>query len=233
MKKFALCLTFLSVCGVSFGVTPIGGSRPITDEKELSDLTETVTNHLKKVATQPNGAQLDFIRAHSATYQLVSGNLYKLFAEVNENSSPVNCTITLWDKPWVKDFLKLDVECGEEKRKYGYATGQERRKRQTGFGGFGGYSTMTQDQLKQLQPNLSGTFDHLRSNKPDFGLTLKNIVSGKSQVVAGTHYVVQVEATHSNGQVKQCEADILENLKGEFHQVDVKCENQSYRYSKQ
>lgn len=84
-----------------------------------------------------------------------------------------------------------------------------------------------------LHPKLSATFDHLKTTKNDFDFTLKRIVSGKSQVVAGSHYIVQVEATNNQAQVKQCEADILENLHGEFHQVDVKCENKSFQFMKQ
>lgn len=227
MKYFALCVVLFAVCEAD--QIP-GGSRPITDEGELNELTETVKTHLTKVGAQENSAQLNFLRVHSATVSVVSGRLYKLIAEINENNTPVNCSISLWDKPWIPEFVKFDVECGEEKRKYGYSSALDRAKRQIGFGGF---STMGEEELKQLHPKLSTTFDHLKATKSDFEFTLKRIISGKSQVVAGSHYIVQVEVTNKHAQVKQCEADILENLQDQFHQVDVKCDNKSFQFMKQ
>lgn len=133
-QKFVLCLALLSVLGVNAGdisndtteeteeagFNIPGGKFHIDDEDELSDLTEKVTKNLAKISEKENGPSLEFIKVHSAIYRVVAGFIYELEAEINENKTPVNCTISLWEKPWL-DFEKFDVDCGDdEKHKYQY-----------------------------------------------------------------------------------------------------------------
>lgn len=136
-RKFVLCFAvFLCVLGANAGDIDTnddidadiqeagfnipGGKFLIDDEDELSDLTEKVTTNLAKISEKKNGTSLEFIRIHSAIYRVVAGFIYELEAEINENKTPVNCTISLWEKPWL-DFEKFDVECGDdEKHKYQY-----------------------------------------------------------------------------------------------------------------
>lgn len=94
-----------------------GGKFKLTDEKELSDLVDRVKTNLKKLGDTENGPNLEFVRVKSAEYRVVTGFIYTLVAEVNENKAATDCTIEIWEKPWL-DFVKLDVECGKEKRKY-------------------------------------------------------------------------------------------------------------------
>lgn len=95
-----------------------GGKFPITDEDELNELVDRVKTNLKNLGDTENGPKLEFIRVKSAEYRVATGFIYTLVAEINENNeNKVDCTINLWEKPWL-DFVKLDVECGEEKRKY-------------------------------------------------------------------------------------------------------------------
>lgn len=95
----------------------VGGKNPITDEQELSDLVDRVKKNFKQFGDTENGPNLEFIRLKSAEYRVVAGFIYTLDAEINENEVKTDCTIEVWEKPWL-DFVKLDVECGEEKRKY-------------------------------------------------------------------------------------------------------------------
>lgn len=128
-QSFVLCLVLFSMLSVEAsddkttteepGYNIPGGRFRITDEKELSDLTKKVTTHLKGLSATKDGPNLEFIRVKSAEYQVVAGYIYHLVAEINENKKPTECKISLWEKPWL-DFIKLDVECGEEKRKYQY-----------------------------------------------------------------------------------------------------------------
>lgn len=91
--------------------------------------------------------------------------------------------------------------------------------------------------MKNLQPKLTTTFNHLGSQHDDFDLTLKHVESGEYQVVAGTVYKLKVKATPkaSPSEEKHCNVEILENLKGEFDQVTVKCEHKDkeFKYTKQ
>lgn len=134
-RKFALCFSLLSFCRVyacdstsdteaaSFNIP--GGDFRITDEKEISDLTKKVSENLAKIVENDNARSLEFIKIHSATYQVVTGIIYDLKVEMNENKKPTNCTISLWEKPWL-DFIKFDVECGDdEKHKYQYLSKED------------------------------------------------------------------------------------------------------------
>lgn len=94
-----------------------GGKFPIDDETELNELVARVKTNLKKLGDTENGPNLEFIRIKSAEYRVVTGFIYTLVAEINENKASTDCTINLWEKPWL-DFVKLDIECGDEKRKY-------------------------------------------------------------------------------------------------------------------
>lgn len=117
-QRFVLCLALLSLFGVNgsdeeAGFNIPGGKFRITDENEISDLTGKVTENLKKIGEKENGPSLEFVRVHSAFYQVVAGFKYELEAEIKENKTSVNCTISMWEKPWL-DFVKFDVDCGEE-----------------------------------------------------------------------------------------------------------------------
>lgn len=215
-----------------------GGVKPISDQQKLNQLSQTVRKHLHKLDGQANGGNLELLCIHSATSQVVAGTSYKLHAEVNENNSPVNCTIKLWEREWL-DFVQLDLECGEENRLYAYVSptkeeGEEsaKSKRQVP----GGFQNISPDGLSELFPKLRAVFEQLNSQYADFNANLLRVNGGRYQIVAGTHYIVNVDAVEkANGNAQQCEVDILENLKLQFDQVDVKCahHDKSFRYSKQ
>lgn len=100
-----------------------GGNFRITDAKEIKDLEQKAIAHLKKLSDSENGPNLEFIRTKSAEYQVVAGMIWRLVAEINENKEPVDCSIEIYEKPWL-NFAQLDVECGEEKRKYQWKSGE-------------------------------------------------------------------------------------------------------------
>lgn len=119
--NFVLCLTIL--CGLAASERILGGPQPVTDATELAELRQNVMNHLKNLGAQPNGAHLEFVKFHRATSKVVAGVLYEISAEIKENNQNVNCTLDLWEKSW-QDFVKLNIECGEEKRKYEWTSDQ-------------------------------------------------------------------------------------------------------------
>lgn len=134
-------------------------------------------------------------------------------------------------------FVKLDLECGEEKRKYAFASHPHDSRRKRQIGTLGGFQDMSPAGLSDLKPKLTTTFDHLSSQHEDFDLTLKHLESGKYQVVAGTIYQLKVKATPkaTPSEEKLCDVEILEDLKSEFERVTVKCEHKdkTFLYSKQ
>ncbi|XP_055309719.1 uncharacterized protein LOC129573342 [Sitodiplosis mosellana] len=224
--NFVVCFALLY--GLCVAGIP-GAPRPITDETKLTELRNSVTTHMSKLSGQQNGAQLEFIKIHTATSQTVAGSLYKIIAEINENNQIVNCTVSLWEKPW-ENFVKLDVECGEEpKRTYGWRSDQaETTTEQLPLRVFGGFSPLSEEALADLHPKVTESFTQLGKKHDDFDLIVKRILSGKSQVVAGTRYVLTVEATNPKDEVKTCEADIWEKTWENFFRVQLKCQEKDY-----
>lgn len=97
----------------------------------------------------------------------------------------------------------------------------------------GGFSDLSEGAAKDLHPKLTVVFDHWKTDKKDFDLTFKRVVKGKRQVISGTRYQVTVEATNPANEVKTCDADIVEDLHGDFDHADVKCGNNNHHWTKQ
>lgn len=111
----------------------------------------------------------------------------------------------------------------------GVSVGQYRRSRQLA----GGFSDIIESELKQLEPKVGIAFGLISYKHDDFVYKLKRVVSGKSQVVAGSRYQFVVEAAPKDNadDVKKCDVDILENLQGEFDDIQVKCEHKEKVFS--
>lgn len=101
----------------------------------------------------------------------------------------------------------------------------------------GGFFDIGESELKELEPKVAIAFELLSIKHNDFVYKMKRLVGGKSQVVAGSRYQLVVEAAPKNNanDVKKCDVNILENLQGDFDEVQVKCEhkNKVYLYTKQ
>lgn len=101
----------------------------------------------------------------------------------------------------------------------------------------GGFFDIGESELKELEPKVAIAFELLSIKHNDFVYKMKRLVGGKSQVVAGSRYQLVVEAAPKNNanDVKKCDVNILENLQGDFDEVQVKCEHKDkvYLYSKQ
>lgn len=119
MNTFALCLTLLSIFSIISTASGSYNTVSITDEAELANLSRKVSFYLEEINKKGGKEQLELVRFHSATLQLASGQLYKMYAEINENNTPVDCDIGLWERPW-QNFVRMVVVCGEEERTYAY-----------------------------------------------------------------------------------------------------------------
>lgn len=135
-QKFALCFVLLSFFSVYAGDPPAdtegagfnipGGIFQITDKDEICDLMKKVTEYLAEIVDKHYGSSLELVKIHSAIHRVVAGYIYELVAEINENKIPTNCTVTMWEKPWL-NFVKFDVDCGDtEEHKYQYLSVEDR-----------------------------------------------------------------------------------------------------------
>lgn len=169
-----------------------GGKKPITDVEQLSDLTKEVTTHLQKLGEQEKGTfELIQLHANTATKQVVSGIIYDLLAEIKENDKTSNCSISLWEKP-LENYVKFDLECGDEKRKYQYISQDPVTEAPTAIA-FGAPSNLPSDRLPELHSKILPAFTQLKAENADFKFTLTRVLSATSQVVAGSAYKVSQE----------------------------------------
>lgn len=229
--SFVVGLALLCVFGVNaveeeadYNIPVIGGKIGITDEQKLNDLKNNFTVHLQKLGAQENGS-FELIRLHSATYQVVAGILHEGLVEIKENDRLCNCTISLWEKPW-EDFVKLNVECGPEKRKYEYVSGPKTDEPVTPeIIAFGGFSAVAPEKLTDLHAKLTPAFTQLSAEREDFDLTIKRILDAKTQVVAGFRTLANIEATNKANEIKKCEVDILEKAGEKSMHVELRCED--------
>lgn len=233
MRKFVLFLTLVAFFSANIaGLKVKGGKKPVTDQETLNNLTQTAGELLRKLDCQ---GKLELVELQSATYQTVAGSKYEILAKVKENGVPVDCTITQWEKPWIADFLKFDVECGDKKWQYSYANGPESEPlwhRHPSSAG-SGLVDMSDDALNAFIPKITRIVGHMEDNDPEFNYTLKRVVSGvhESLGYAGQHTIVQIEVTpidHAD-QIKECQANHYEGS-GQV-QVNFMCENDNKRYS--
>lgn len=236
MWKFLCYLTLFTILGATYAnLTAKGDKKQVTDQETLNNLTKTVGEHLKKLDGQ---GKLELIEIHSATHQTVAGSLYEISAKLKENDVPANCTISIWEKPWFADFLKIDVECCKDKRTYSYAAGVEGERQQEDhrYAVNSAFSIMSEESLNAFTPKLTDVFNQFSNKYPEFNYILKRISSGKTEVFAGQHYKLQItvgEKDHAD-QTKECKVDFYENLEVNLIQVDMECENdgKTFTYEK-
>lgn len=211
-----------------------GGKFYVTDETQLNRLITNVTQHLSTLSAQPNNPQFRFIRHYSAIYRVITGFEYELATEIEENGIRSNCTITLWEKPWI-DFIKFTVKCGnDENRKYQWIKGIERRKRSLLENSLvGGFSDIPSSELSQLHLKLTDAFTQLSAQRDDFNLAVRRIINAKRQIIAGIRYIVTIEVKTSKNEIKECTADVWEKPWKNYLQVDLTCEEITYQIVKQ
>lgn len=234
----ALLCTIAAVnCVEQAPIISFGGKTPITDQKQLSDLTKNIAVHFQKLGAQEKKS-FELIHLHSATYQSVAGSAYEIFAEIKENDKTSNCTLNLWEKI-SEDSVKLDVECGPEKRKYQYVS-DVAVKGGVGVPGAaigvpGGFTDLSEIELTELHTKLKPAFVQLGVEHTGFNWMPVRVIDAKKQTVAGTKFLANVEVKNSSNVIKKCAADIWEKTFEHFFQVDLKCENdaKNYKYVKQ
>lgn len=211
-----------------------GGKFHVRPE-EVDSLIKNMTSYLDKVSDQ-DSAKLELVRHHEAIYQVSTGIVYTVFAEIKENGIAKNCSLSLHEKPWL-EYAKFDVDCPNKKYQW-LSEGAKREKRSVGDSTplLGGEIEMPSNELGEIHNKLVESFDQLAAQKPEAQFQVRRIVSGKKQVVAGMRYDMKVEVLNTKtGETKVCNCEIWEKLWEEFRQVDLDCPNQPkiYRVTKE
>lgn len=97
----------------------------------------------------------------------------------------------------------------------------------------GGFHDLDAEGLKGLEQELKTLFDKMGATYDDFDVNFKRVISGRSQVVAGTNYELNVEVTPKADPsvVKNCEVNYFRNIGGEFDRAYVKCDHKDKTFS--
>lgn len=89
----------------------VGGLNEVPPE-ELESLNGKLAESFVQLG-QTNGTSLGVNRLFGASKQVVAGVMYKIRCEIETEDGPKNCTVKLWEKPWM-NFRQVDVDCGEK-----------------------------------------------------------------------------------------------------------------------
>lgn len=218
MWKFALTLTLFAIFSASFA--------DVTDKETLANLTRTVGDYLKKLEGK---GKLELIEINSATHQTVAGSKYEMSAKVMENDVPVNCTISILEKPWIPQYVEFNVECGPAPRTYTYESSCDPYSFSFMFNGkrpmFEG------DALSYFIPKLNNITDDIA---PDFNYTFNRVIMGQTEVWQdGTNYsrlLVEVTPKDHVNQTVECGIIMYEHTKVDLKEYHLNCENDWRRY---
>lgn len=134
MKLFILCSMLAIIVAKSVDINSDSDARKTINHifgntylfteknpKNLEKLTENVKfvlGDIRRITT--NGVQLELIRNHNVTYELLDGKrMYTFKSEIKQNGAMVNCSMHLLDNNL--DYLKLNADCdGDNNKQYEY-----------------------------------------------------------------------------------------------------------------
>lgn len=88
----------------------IGG--PVDVEPDtLNELSKNITDSFGQLGASDASKQLKLKEVYGAQRKIVAGILYTVRAKVETNEGVKNCSIEVWEKPWIH-FRRVTVNCG-------------------------------------------------------------------------------------------------------------------------
>lgn len=88
----------------------IGG--PVDVEPDtLDELSKNITDSFGQLGASDASKQLKLKEVYGAQRKVVAGILYTVRAKVETNEGVKNCSIEVWEKPWIH-FRRVTVNCG-------------------------------------------------------------------------------------------------------------------------
>lgn len=209
-------------CGLSVNARPtlVGGFHETTPEL-LTDLFPL----LEKALVDYGAAQTDFDgrlkRIVSGRNQVVSGTKYELIVELENAENQITEYSATVSQALNRQLVEivLTIPGKEYTIRPAELSGRSKRSPQ-GFG-FGGFSTASDQTLTNLYPALERALADWGTSHSEFGLKLKSIESGESQVVSGTIYNLIVKVENAENVVSEWSANVVENLQGKIVKVTL------------
>lgn len=223
MTKLNNVLCVVLFCGLSVALPPVpvpGGFHEATPEV-LTDLHPILEKALIDYSVSHTDFDGRLKRIVSGKSQVVAGTNYDLIIEL-ENSEKQTSEWNAQVSQGVDRKLVEVVLTIPGKQIVLRPSESERRKRSPqGLGGFGAPSKASDKVLADLYPSLEQALLDYGKAHSEFGLTLKSIESGDSQVVAGTIYNLIVKVENAEKEVSEWSANVVENLQGKIVEVKL------------
>ncbi|EDW97565.1 cystatin-like protein [Drosophila yakuba] len=94
---------------------PPGAPKPL-DGEDLSKAKELLNTTLAQLATA-DGPNYQVLNVISASSQLVAGTLHKFEVELSNGSETKECTVKIWDRPWLHEkgeATNVKVQCKDD-----------------------------------------------------------------------------------------------------------------------
>ncbi|XP_041674797.1 cystatin-like protein [Drosophila eugracilis] len=109
---FVLALT---LTGAIANRLPPGAPKPLEGD-ELVEAKQLLETTLARLATG-DGPNYQVVNVISASKQLVAGSLHKFVVELSSGSDTKECTVKIWDRPWLQDkgeATNVKIQCQDE-----------------------------------------------------------------------------------------------------------------------
>ncbi|KAG4075252.1 hypothetical protein HA402_003043 [Bradysia odoriphaga] len=231
MSKLNIVLCVALFCGLGVNATsptapppphspPPGGFHE-TSEELLNDLFPLFEKALVDYGAAHTDFDLRLKRFVSGKNQVVAGTIYDLIVELENGEKQV----VEWSANVVQGIdrklveIKLTIPGKEYVIRPSEAT--RRRRSPQELPRRGGFSKASDQALTDLYPALEKALADWGTAHSDFGLKLKSIESGESQVVAGTIYNLVIKVENADSVVSEWSANVVQNLQGKITEVKL------------
>lgn len=222
MTKLNIVLCIVLFCGLSVNALPglVGGFHEASPEL-LTDLFPLLEKALVDYGAVNTDFDIRLKRIVSGSSQVVAGTRYNLIVELENAEKQVTeynaRVLQALDRQLVEIVLTIP---GKEYTIRPIELSLKTKRSPQGFG-FGGFSKASDETLTNLYPALEKALADWGASHSEFGLRLKSIESGESQVVAGTIYNLIVKVENAENVVSEWSANVVENLKGKIVKVTL------------
>lgn len=223
MTKLTIVLCIVLFCGLNVNARPslAGGFHETTPEllTELFPLLERALVDYGTENTEFNGR---LKRIVSGRNQVVAGTIYDLVVELENGESQVTEYVAKVSQALDGQLVEvvLTIPGKEYTIRPTVVAGRSKRSPQ-GFMTFGGFSKASEKELTTLYPALERALADWGTSHSEFGLRLKSIESGESQVVSGTIYNLMLTVEDAENVASEWSANVVENLQGKIVRVTL------------
>lgn len=227
MDRICILCIFLVIFG-AVNAQLAGGREPV-ERGEWPALFDKLSESLSRLATQPNGKQLNLEEILEAEKQVVAGQKYFISARVTPGRSESKvCDFIVYERLWEK-FQQVDVTCAEDEV-YQVVAGPVKREKREEL--VGGPRDVDEDKLKELEGIIQESLVEFGQKENGRDLFFVRTKDAKVKTVAGALYTVVIEVSEKDQPNTECTIDIWEKKWQNWRQTTARCGADEFKTSK-